>query len=67
MSRSHSESHCDFSQFNPEKELAIGNLSIIYQDISELKPYASNARTHTRKQTNQIAAAIQEFGFTIRC
>src|SRR3977135_419588 len=42
----------------------MGNLSIIYQNISELKPYASNARTHTRKQTQQIAAAIQEFGFT---
>jgi DNA modification methylase len=42
----------------------MGNLAIVYQDISELKPYAGNARTHTRKQTNQIAAAIQEFGFT---
>jgi len=53
-----------FFQFNPEKELAMGSLSIIYRKISELKPYPRNARTHTRKQAKQIAAAIQEFGFT---
>jgi hypothetical protein len=64
MSRSHSESHCDFSQFNPEKELAMGNLSITYVDISSIKPYARNARNHPRKQVNLIAAAMQEFGFT---
>ena len=53
-----------FFQFKPEKELAMGNLSIIYRKISELKPYPRNARTHSRKQVKQIAAAIQEFGFT---
>jgi DNA modification methylase len=42
----------------------MGNLSIIYRKISELKPYPRNARTHKRKQVNQIAAAIQEFRFT---
>ena len=42
----------------------MGKLSITYQNVSELKPYASNARTHSRKQTNQIAASIEEFGFT---
>ena len=42
----------------------MGSLSIIYRKISELKPYPRNARTHTRKQAKQIAAAIQEFGFT---
>jgi DNA modification methylase len=42
----------------------MGNLSIIYRKISELKPYPRNARTHSRKQVKQIAAAIQEFGFT---
>src|SRR5436305_8444648 len=64
MSRSHSESHCDLSQFKLEEEFAMGKLSIIYRKLSELKLYASNARTHSRKQTNQIAAAIEEFGFT---
>src|SRR3979490_1895238 len=40
------------------------NLSIIYRKISDLKPYPRNARTHSRKQVKQIAAAIGEFGFT---
>src|SRR5260370_17756342 len=53
-----------FFQFKPEKELAMGNLSIIYRKISELKPYPRNARTHSRKQVNQIAASITGFGFT---
>jgi hypothetical protein len=53
-----------FFQFKQEKELAMGNLSIIYRKISELKPYPRNARTHSRKQVKQIAAAIGEFGFT---
>src|SRR6202048_400975 len=42
----------------------MGSLSIIYRKISELKPYPRNARTHSRKQVKQIAAAIKEFGFT---
>ena len=42
----------------------MGNLSIIYRKISELKPYPRNARTHSRKQINQIAASITGFGFT---
>src|SRR2546423_1911300 len=53
-----------FSHFKPEKELAMGKLSIIYRKISELKPYPRNARTHSRKQVKQIAGAIREFGFT---
>src|SRR5260370_6661945 len=53
-----------FFQFKPEKELAMGKLSIVYRKISELKPYQRNARTHSRKQVKQIAAAITEFGFT---
>jgi len=41
----------------------MGNLSIIYREISQLKPYPRNARTHSRKQIKQIAAAI---GVSIR-
>lgn len=33
-------------------------------DISLLKPYAQNARTHSPEQIKQIAASIKEFGFT---
>lgn len=32
--------------------------------VSGLKPYASNARTHSDAQIDQIAASIREFGFT---
>jgi DNA modification methylase len=39
-------------------------LAITYRAVADLKPYARNARTHSRKQIKQIAAAIKEFGFT---
>ena len=42
----------------------MSTLSIVYRKISDLKPYPRNARTHSRKQVKQIAAAITEFGFT---
>lgn len=32
--------------------------------IAELRPYAGNARTHSRKQVRQIADSIKRFGFT---
>ena len=32
--------------------------------VSALKPYASNARTHTKKQIRQIADSIRTFGWT---
>lgn len=31
--------------------------------VSELKPWARNARKHSRKQLQQIAASIEAFGF----
>lgn len=37
---------------------------IIERNISELKPYSRNARTHSLKQIKQIAASIERFGFT---
>lgn len=33
-------------------------------DIARLRPYPSNARTHSDEQIDQIAASIREFGFT---
>ena len=39
-------------------------LAISYRAVADLKPYPRNARTHSRKQVKQIAAAIKEFGFT---
>lgn len=32
--------------------------------VERLVPYERNARTHSREQVSQIAASIQEFGFT---
>ena len=39
-------------------------LSIVYSPISSLRPYARNARTHTKRQIKMIAESIQAFGFT---
>jgi DNA modification methylase len=39
------------------------NLNIQYRAIAELRPRTSNARTHSDKQINQIAASIRRFGF----
>ncbi len=35
------------------------------RSISSLKPYPRNARTHSQKQIQQLAASIREFGFTV--
>lgn len=35
-----------------------------YIAISDLKPWARNARTHSKKQVRQIADSIEAFGFT---
>ena len=32
--------------------------------ITSLRPYARNARTHSKKQVRQIASSIERFGFT---
>ena len=37
---------------------------IEHRDVKGLKPYAGNARTHSRKQVRQIADSIARFGFT---
>lgn len=37
---------------------------IEYVALGDLKPWARNARTHSKKQVRQIAASIETFGFT---
>ena len=37
---------------------------IEHLDPGSLRPWASNARTHSKKQLRQIAASIETFGFT---
>lgn len=39
------------------------DLSITYRPIAALKPARRNARTHSRKQIQQLAASIRQFGF----
>ena len=39
-------------------------LSVIYRPLAELKPDPRNARTHPKRQVDQIIASIVEFGFT---
>jgi DNA modification methylase len=38
-------------------------LLILYQKIDQLKPYARNARQHSKRQIKQIAESIRVFGF----
>lgn len=40
------------------------NYQITERAIGSLRPYARNARTHTKKQIKQIAKSIERFGFT---
>jgi len=42
----------------------MSDLQIQMTAISDLKPWARNARTHSKKQVRQIADSIQTFGFT---
>jgi hypothetical protein len=37
---------------------------IEYIAITDLQPYAGNARTHAKKQIQQIAKSIERYGFT---
>lgn len=38
-------------------------MNIEYTHVTELRPYAGNARTHSKKQIRLIATSIQRFGF----
>jgi DNA modification methylase len=42
----------------------MSNLFIENLPLSSLKPWARNARTHSKKQIKQIAESITQFGFT---
>lgn len=38
-------------------------LKVEERPVEDLKPYAGNARTHSKKQITQIAASMRQFGF----
>ena len=44
--------------------IAPGELLITYLPLSTLLPNSGNARTHTKRQIQQIAESIKAFGFT---
>lgn len=39
-------------------------MNVVYRKISALKPYKKNAKKHDKKQVEQIAESIKQFGFT---
>lgn len=39
-------------------------LQVTYRNVSDLIPYARNARTHSDEQVAEIAASIKEYGWT---
>lgn len=39
-------------------------LCVVYKATDTLRPYANNARTHSKRQIRQIADSIKTFGFT---
>jgi DNA modification methylase len=39
-------------------------LQVVYRSVSALKPDPRNARTHPKRQIEQLVRSIQEFGFT---
>ena len=45
------------------KSEGIHDLQVTWRSIDELKPAARNARTHSKKQIEQISASIRRFGF----
>ena len=42
----------------------MGLQQVLEREITSLRPYPRNARTHSKKQIKQIAASIERFGFT---
>ena len=42
----------------------MSDTAITHRPIAALTPWARNARTHSKKQIRQMAASIQQFGFT---
>lgn len=39
------------------------NIELVYRKVSELIPYARNARMHSKSQVRNVASSIKEFGF----
>lgn len=49
---------------NSSDKISRRKLSVIYRPVKDLQPDPRNARTHSKRQIDQIASSISEFGFT---
>ncbi len=49
---------------NAKPETISALLEVEYRKMGSLRPHAGNARSHTKRQIDQIAASIKAFGFT---
>jgi DNA modification methylase len=49
---------------NPNLTVADRSLAVTYRPVDSLAPDPRNARTHPKRQVNQIVASIRAFGFT---
>ena len=48
----------------PVRSNQVPDLVVVYRPRTSLKPYANNARVHSRRQLRKIVASLQEFGWT---
>ena len=47
----------------PEDQTPVGRLAAVYRPVGEIRPDPRNARTHPKRQVEQIVASIRTFGF----
>src|SRR5215210_2305704 len=40
------------------------SLTVVYRPLGELRPDPRNARTHPKRQIDQLCASLRQFGFT---
>src|SRR5690606_10571707 len=48
----------------PKRLNELQGLQVTYVAVGDVRPFASNARTHPKRQVEQIAASMSAFGFT---
>src|SRR4051812_30730688 len=51
-------------QPSTKDDLSPRPLSVTYRTVGSLRPDPRNARTHPKRQVEQIVASIRQFGFT---
>src|SRR5215216_288974 len=51
-------------EWNEGQSTTLRPLSVTYRSTGSLKPDPRNARTHSKRQVEQIVASIRQFGFT---